>query len=309
MRRLYCLAASLLTGASVAVSAQGARSEPSALAASTPAPASAPLSARPVVATAVGDAANRVGSVMYFTITLRNVSDRAQKVRNLTVAVDDSPDNQALGSSCALSGIGEPVLPAGETYSQTCRFPALATEPTGLPTDASEESRGAAARAQRAESQVAGGDRRWFSWLFSSDVRLLVDVDVQGVGSRQFFPVITVKSNEASIFIGGIAGAMLLALFVATERLLRSPKLREEWRTTAVVTLVMGLRGGLLAVVALLLGKTTQGIGSPVTISVSDFQGGVLIGLFSYPLATWISSTLKVDGVFVPQPVEKSSAK
>jgi len=42
-----------------------------------------------------------------------------------------------------------------------------------------------------------------------------------------------------------------------------------------------------------------EGIGSPVMLTVVDFSGGVLIGLFSYPLASWISSTLKLDGVFV----------
>ena len=55
-----------------------------------------------------------------------------------------------------------------------------------------------------------------------------------------------------------------------------------------------------MAVVALLLGKTTQGAGSPVSLTVIDFTGGLMIGLFSYPLATWISSTLKLNGAVVP---------
>ena len=64
-----------------------------------------------------------------------------------------------------------------------------------------------------------------------------------------------------------------------------------------------------MAIVALLLGKTTQGVGSPVSLSVEDFAGGVLIGLFSYPLASWISSTLKLDGNFVGRSSDKGKGR
>jgi len=130
----------------------------------------------------------------------------------------------------------------------------------------------------------------------------MVEVGVAGAGTARFYPsaTFTVKAPDSSIFIGGVVGAMLLALFVAAERILKNPAVREDWIGTSWVTVLMGLRGGLLAIFALLLGKTTQGGGSPVSLSVADFAGGVLVGLFSYPLASWISSTLKLDSVVVP---------
>ena len=56
-----------------------------------------------------------------------------------------------------------------------------------------------------------------------------------------------------------------------------------------------------MAIIALLFGKTTQGAGSPVSLIVVDFAGGIMIGLFSYPLASWISSALKLDDLVTPK--------
>lgn len=250
-------------------------------------PATSPT--RPVVATVVGDPVNRVGDPIFVTVTLRNASVTAQIIKNFVVRVDGSASGRFDNNGdCALSGIGELTLSPGEIYSQTCRFPAL-----------NASSRGGALR-EPATSESGWLRQHWYQDLFSADLRLLIDVDVEGSGSRRFFPVISIKANESSVFIGGMVGAMLLALFVLVERLLKNPDVRENWVKNLMVTVLMGLRGGLLAVIALLLGKTTQGVGSPVSLTVVDFAGGILIGLFSYPLASWISSTLKVDGVYVP---------
>ena len=245
---------------------------------------------RPVVATALGDSMNRVGDPVFVTITLLNTAATEQIVKNLTAKVDGSADARLIsGGECALGGMGEITLSPGETFSQTCRFPVASTSMA-----ASKDA------VKTTQEDTGWSPGKWYSRLFSADLRLIIDVNVEGVGSRRFFPVISVKSSETSIFIGGVVGAMLLALFVWAERLLKNPEVRERWGRSLLVTLLMGFRGGLLAVIALLLGKTTQGAGSPVTLTVVDFAGGVLIGLFSYPLASWISSTLKLDGVFVP---------
>ena len=260
------------------------------------APGAAPIPSdsvarRPVVATVVGDPMNRIGDPVFVTITLRNASSKEQIVKNMTVKVDASAESRfsAVGE-CALGGLGEVVLAAGESFSQTCRFPGSSGVPVAPYNAASGASR---------HDQTGWNSTSWTGKLLAADLRLMVDVEVEGVRSQRFFPVVAVKASEASIFIGGAVGAMLLALFVLAERLLKNPGVREEWLKNVVVTFLMGLRGGLLAIIALLLGKTTQGVGSPVTLTVADFAGGVLIGLFSYPLASWISSTLKLDGVYV----------
>lgn len=244
----------------------------------------------PVAVTATSDPLNRVGNPVFVNITLRNTASQSQLVKNMTVKVDPSATsrmNTAL--ECPLRGMGELTLGAGESYAQTCRFPVAAQ---GV-RPAAQASSGAAT------SALEDSHAPWYSPLFSEDVRLMVEVDVEGVGVHRFYPAISVKAVEASIFVGGVAGAILLALFVLAERILKNPEVRESWLKNLMVALLMGLRGGVMAVIALLVGRTTQGAGSPVVLTVTDFAGGMLVGLFSYPLATWISSTLKLDGVFV----------
>lgn len=284
---LAALAATLLATALPARSQDG-----SAPAASAAADGSA---SRPVVASVSGDPMNRVGDPVFVTITLRNQASRDQIVKNLSVRVDAMADQRfSSAGECTLSGLGEITLTPGETYSQTCRFPVAAAAVAE-----SDPAASAAAPAPGLADRTGWRRSAWYGNLLGADLRMIVDVDVEGTGSRRFFPLVTVKAGEGSIFVGGVFGAMLLALFVLAERLLKNPDVRENWVRNVFVTLLMGLRGGLLAVIALLLGKTTQGIGSPVMLTVVDFSGGVLIGLFSYPLASWISSTLKLDGVFV----------
>lgn len=293
---LAALTAAVLTLGMAAIAQDGSASAP---------PASTDGSAsRPVVASVSGDPMNRVGDPVFVTITLRNQSSRDQIVKNLSVKVDAMADQRfSSAGECTLSGLGEITLTPGETYSQTCRFPVAA----GAAAEA-EPAASAATPAPGLSDRTGWSHSAWHGSLFGADLRLIIDVDVEGTGSRRFFPVVTVKAGEGSIFVGGVFGAMLLALFVLAERLLKNPDVRENWVRNVFVTLLMGLRGGLLAVIALLLGKTTQGIGSPVMLTVVDFSGGVLIGLFSYPLASWISSTLKLDGVFVAAPPKGAAA-
>lgn len=264
--------------------------------AGTTSPAQEGLTNAPVTVTLAGDPSNRVGKPVFVTVTLRNRSTQPQLVKNMYVRVDASEEGRFGASGvCPLTRQSELQLPPGESYSQTCRFPSPVTELVQPAPGASSP----------AESSSASGSEQssWYSNLFSAELRLLVEVDLEGTGAQRHYPSINVKAKEASIFVGGVAGAMLLALFVLAERVLRNPEVREDWGKNLLVTLLMGLRGGAMAIIALLLSKTTQGVGSPVVLTVTDFAGGMLVGLFSYPLATWISSTLKLDGSFVkPRP-------
>ncbi|HRP20185.1 MAG TPA: hypothetical protein PK925_06115 [Alicycliphilus sp.] len=228
-------------------------------------------------------------------MTLKNVSTRTRVIDNLTIRLESGADARFNGvGACSLAVEGTVTLPPNETFSQVCRFPQIATQET-----------------EPKEGEKPGWERqRWWQLVFGADLRPRVKVTVAEVGEATFFSKpISVKSPEWTIFVGGVIGAMLLAIFVAAERILKNPAEREQWPQTLWVTLVMGLRGGLMAIVALLLGKTTQGAGSPVSLSVEDFAGGVLIGLFSYPLASWISSTLKLDGYFVGGSSDKGKGR
>lgn len=257
---------------------------------------------RPVVPEVTGDPTNRTGGPVYITVTLKNVSTRVHAIRNLAIRLESGADTRFNGvDACSLAVDGEVKLAPNETFSQICRFPQIATQVT-----------------ESNEGSKPGWERqKWWQSVFGADLRPMVTVAVTEVdktatarSEATFFPKpISVKSPEWTIFVGGVIGAMLLAIFVAAERILKNPAEREQWLQTLWVTLVMGLRGGLMAIVALLLGKTTQGVGSPVSLSVEDFAGGVLVGLFSYPLASWISSTLKLDGSFVGGSFDKGKGR
>jgi hypothetical protein len=240
---------------------------------------------RPIVPEVTGDPTNRTGGPIYVTVTLKNVSANSRVVDNLTIRLESGADGRFDGAdACNLAVEGTVTLLPNETFSQVCRFPQQTTSAT--------EAKDA--------TKPGWVNQKWWQSFFAADLRPSVTVKVAEVGEATFFTKpVSIKSPEWTIFVGGVIGAMMLAIFVAAERILKNPDEREQWPQTLWVTTVMGLRGGLMAVVALLLGKTTQGAGSPISLSVEDFAGGVLIGLFSYPLASWISSTLKLDGVFV----------
>ena len=263
IRLLVCAALLPLAGA---IHAQEA-------AASAPKPTVKPVAApgEPITVTVVGDAANRVGQVVYVTIVVKGAHTDPIVVKNMTVSIDGAAREKFQTLECNLQRRGEFKLTRETALEQTCRFD---MKEAGAFTVAS---------------------------LLALDVRLKVEVGLEQFGSVQYFPVLVVRAPELSVFIGGIVGALILAVFVVIERLLKNPGAREKWVATLVVTLTMGLRGGLMAVIALLLSKTTQGAGSPITLTVTDFGGGILIGLFSYPLASWISSTLKLDSMALGQ--------
>ncbi|MBG9386653.1 hypothetical protein [Caenimonas aquaedulcis] len=278
MSRLYAWIAAAFAALCMQASALAAPpQEPATQAATESKPPAPNGQTDPLSVTVLGAPTNRVGDVAYVVIALRNVSDRPVVLKNMTVAVDGPAIDRFIDPApCLLQRSDEITIGRGLTFEQTCRF-------------------------AMKEARVWAGGSQVQSSLLSADIRLQVAVELMQLGSFQYFPVFTVKAPEIGIFIGGFAGALMLALFVLIERVLKHPEAREAWIRTVIVTLTMGFRGGLMAIIALLLSKTTQGPGSPVSLTVSDFGGGVLIGLFSYPLAAWISSTLKLEQAYVPQ--------
>lgn len=250
---------------------------------------------RPVVPQITSDPTNRTGGPIYITVALKNASTRTRVIDNLTIRLESGADARFQGvDACSLAVDGTVTLAPNETFNQVCRFPQIVTQ--GAELTIGEKN--------------GWENQRWWQSLFGAELRPSVKISVAEIGDATFFPnPVSVRSPEWTIFAGGVIGAMLLAIFVAAERILKNPTERAQWPQTLWVTLVMGLRGGLMAIVALLLGKTTQGVGSPVSLSVEDFAGGVLIGLFSYPLASWISSTLRLDGNFVGGSSDKGKGR
>lgn len=242
-------------------------------------------SSNPITAEVTGHADNRVGETAYFVVAIRNTTAAAIKIKSVEIAIDGPARDRFLEpDACKLQQMGEPQLAPGAAIEQSCN---LAMKPA------------------RVLSLGAGHQ----SSLLAANVRVSITTSIDRYGIVQVFPSFTIKAPEFSIFIGGWVGALMLALFVWVERILKSPNARQEWGNSLFVTILLGARGGVMAVIALMLSKTTESSGSPVSLTVADFTGGVLVGLFSYPLATWISSTLKLDGVFVPRSPPASPAQ
>lgn len=235
--------------------------------------------------TATGDSDNRTGEPVFVVITVKNVSGQDLLLRNAEFSLAGEWTNVG-GKTirCTLNQRGEIRLRNDLSLEQVCRF-----------------------------DVVMGGNSGFFkrsrSGLLSSKLKLSVLLDTKELGSFRYYPSISVPAQEYSVFIGGVLGALLLAIFVWIERMLKKPVMRVYWVRSLVPALLMGLRGGIMAIIALLLGKSSQSAGAPITLTVTDFTGGLLIGLFSYPLAAWITSALKLDTILFNKPNVRQSRR
>jgi hypothetical protein len=130
--------------------------------------------------------------------------------------------------------------------------------------------------------------------LFSREIPLSGEVEFVS-GDDQSRPItgeIFVAASFAAVFYGGVVGAILLSVFVGASRVVDG-----NWALRAVPggfvrAIARAFRGGICAVLMILLTKVSGGPSAPIQIDVHDFSGGVLVGLFSIPLARWLWSRL-----------------
>ena len=124
--------------------------------------------------------------------------------------------------------------------------------------------------------------------------------------------VLPFKAPLESIAIGGLIGALLLAIFTTIKgqlsKQLESVNI-ESWRDASGVllrfgswvvalapqlwrTILTAIMGAICALILILLAQVTDGINPPVSIRVQDFWGGIVVGLFSIPLSQWLFTQL-----------------
>lgn len=101
---------------------------------------------------------------------------------------------------------------------------------------------------------------------------------------------LTMAPPLASLLWGGVLGSILLAMFVGAYRATRKPRSRR--RRQFVETVLLAAAGAICAVIALILLRRLQGVELPVNITIADFYGGVVIGLFSFKIGDWLYSQL-----------------
>lgn len=228
----------------------------------------------PLSVAVVSDPMNRVGQPIFVEFVFRNTSNVDLQFQSMSIQVDSvAKERFDSGSTeCQLQHYGEVVIRQGATLQQGCRF-------------------------QMKPFAIGWSVADWRDHLFATDIRYVVNADIISVGNFRYYPSTTIRADELSIFVGGVFGALLLAFFAWIQKLIGEPEAREHWGRSLGFTALLGIRGGIMAIIALLIGKTTQGVGSPVALTVVDFAGGLMVGIFSYPLASWMASTLKIQGV------------
>lgn len=171
---------------------------------------------------------------------------------------------------------------------------------------------------------VARSTRTWLSTALDSSLWqssvLPVDVQVSVAGEVERFAfTLPVSAHTSAVFMGGLLGAFLLACLIQLRKYEEqlpirgstadpAPKnwnailvaLKSEgidrfimiWRflmslvSFAMAAAVRSLSGGVCAIILLLLGRMSEGNFSPVQFVVSDFAGGVLVGLFALPIGS-----------------------
>lgn len=114
-----------------------------------------------------------------------------------------------------------------------------------------------------------------------------------------------------SVFFGGMTGAFMLALFRGLVPFHRSSLAVRRGGTVArsallgalydygfglarfiAITFAWLVLGGVCAIMIIILSQVSTGELSPIKIEVKDFAGGVLVGLLSFPVVTWLEKRL-----------------
>lgn len=121
------------------------------------------------------------------------------------------------------------------------------------------------------------------------------------------------SSSPMAVVVGGIVGALLLAMFTHIYEFVNRPRIfaadsSNPWRAARdrivptlfrfwkalTGTVASTLMGGILAILIIALTRATSSVALPIAIKVDDFLGGLLVGMFSHILAPWLAERLNI---------------
>lgn len=149
--------------------------------------------------------------------------------------------------------------------------------------------------------QVPAGRLRWFApglQLLSFtpgeyDIRVVTTFQVPPDPFTQIMDVSKVRLEAplAALIWGGWIGSALLAAFIGTYRGIRKAP-STPLRRAVTEAIGLALAGGVCATVTIILLQRIKASDLPVTVEITDFYGGVVLGLFSYKLGDWLYSQL-----------------
>lgn len=106
----------------------------------------------------------------------------------------------------------------------------------------------------------------------------------------------------SSILWGSILGSLLLALYIA---LYKRTKEMLPWKITLSRFVSVSLTGIVSGFIIIFLLFRFKNLDLPVTIAVTDFFGGMVLGLFTYKLGDWLYN--KLADSKTPDPVQPSA--
>jgi hypothetical protein len=92
----------------------------------------------------------------------------------------------------------------------------------------------------------------------------------------------------SSLIVGAIIGALLSTVFLLLSR-------HREWSTKGGIvtnTALIALAASVSSCIAILLLERLKGVSLPVQVTVQDFSGAIVIGLFSSKLGAWLRKRL-----------------
>jgi len=108
----------------------------------------------------------------------------------------------------------------------------------------------------------------------------------------------------SSILWGTILGSILLALYIA---LYRRTKEMLSWKITVSRFVSVSLTGIVSGIIIVFLLFRFKNLDLPVTITVTDFFGGLVLGLFTYKLGDWLYG--KLADIKTPDPLKTTDKK
>lgn len=124
-----------------------------------------------------------------------------------------------------------------------------------------------------------------------SDYELRVSVGFQIPGSRGASQVdqtttLQLEPPISSLIAGGIAGALLLAAFMVIVQY------KLTLGESILKAIYIGSSGVVCSIIAVVLLERLRGVNLPVQVTVTDFYGAMVIGLFSAKIGEWLVKQL-----------------
>jgi len=102
---------------------------------------------------------------------------------------------------------------------------------------------------------------------------------------------ISMKPPLSSLLIGGVMGSLLLTMFFLALKLKEQPFDNNWFRTIsksivgkATHALLLFIFGSVVSVMTILIIQRTSDLKLPISISVEDYLGGIIVGMFSIKL-------------------------